>query len=271
MGIVNVTPDSFSGDGLLREPDWLDAAVACGRAQVEAGAHLLDVGGESTRPGSVPVPLEEELRRVVPVIRALARAVDVPLSVDTSKAEVARQAMAAGADVINDVWGLRRDPDVARVAATTGAALVVMHNRSSPGEARAEARLGGRYVGVRYDDLLRDIARELGESVEMALAAGVPRDRLIVDPGLGFGKTVKQTLELVDRLGELRALGYPVLVGPSRKSFVGYTLGLPPDERVEGTAAAIALCIDRGADIVRVHDVGAMARVAALTDAVVRR
>lgn len=270
MGIVNVTPDSFSGDGLLAEADWIAAAVAQGEAQVAAGAQLLDVGGESTRPGSAPTPEAEELRRVIPVIRALAARVPVPISVDTYKAEVARQAVAAGATMINDVWGLRMEPQLAEVAAATGVDLVLMHNRSRPKDAVQEARLGGRYVGVEYADLLGDIRRELLESVALARAAGVPEDRLILDPGLGFGKTVPQNLALVRRLSEIKALGYPLLAGPSRKSFIGYTLDLPPDQRVEGTAAVVALCIQQGADIVRVHDVAVMSRVARMTDAVVR-
>lgn len=271
MGIVNLTPDSFSGDGLVKGDDWVSAAVAQAKAQVAAGADILDVGGESTRPSSVPVPLDEELRRVLPVIRALAQTVGVPISIDTYKAEVARRAVAAGATIINDVWGLRMDSDMARTVAETGVVVVLMHNRSRPKDAAQEAQLGGRYVGVEYADLLGDLMSELHESVDMALTAGVAGERIIVDPGIGFGKTVEQNLELVYRLRELRALGYPVLVGPSRKSFVGYTLNLPPDQRLEGTAAAVTLCIERGADIVRVHDMAAMNRVARLADAVVRR
>jgi dihydropteroate synthase len=273
MGIVNVTPDSFSGDGLIKSAptDWVAAAVAQGQAQAAAGAHLVDVGGESTRPGGEPVSLADELERVIPVIRALARTVNVPISVDTYKAEVARQALAAGAAIINDVWGLRMDSDMARVAAETGAAVALMHNRSKPRDAVQAEQLGGRYVGVEYAELIGDITRELRESVEIALSAGVKPEKIIVDPGIGFGKTVEQNLDLLNRLGELKRLGYPLLVGPSRKSFVGYTLNLPPDQRLEGTAAAVALAIDRGADIVRVHDVVAMTRVARFTDAVVRR
>lgn len=271
MGIINVTPDSFSGDGLARENDWVEKAAAQAESQAAAGAHILDVGGESTRPGSLPIPLEEELRRVVPVIRAIAARVSTPISIDTYKAEVARQAVEAGAAIINDVWGLRMDNDMARVAAETGAAVVLMHNRSKPKDATQEARLGGRYVGVEYGEMMADIKRELNESVEMAIRAGVKQDHIIVDPGIGFGKTVEQNLELVDRLGELKELGYPILVGPSRKSFVGYTLNLPPDQRVEGTAAAVTLCIDRGADMVRVHDVLQMGRTAKIADAIVRR
>lgn len=271
MGILNVTPDSFSGDGLLAQTDWVAAAVAQATAQIAAGADIVDVGGESTRPGSPPTSADEELRRVIPVIRALAAVTDVPISIDTSKAQVARQALAAGAVIINDVWGFRLDPAMAQVAAESGAAVVLMHNRSRPQEAIQDARLGGRYVGVHYDDLMQEIARELAESITLALAAGVAPAQVMIDPGLGFGKTVEQNLELIDRLGELRQLGYPLLVGPSRKSFTGAALQLPVDQRLEGTAAAVALAIDRGADIVRVHDVAAMRRVAALADAITRR
>lgn len=272
MGIVNVTPDSFSGDGLAAslEGGWVEAAVAQAEAQVAAGADLIDVGGESTRPGSERVALEVELQRVVPAVRAITRAVTVPISVDTYKAEVARQALDAGAVLVNDVWGLRLDPGMAGVIAAAGAAVVLMHNRSRPKDAVQAAQLGGRYVGVEYDDLLDDIARELQESIALARSAGIPADRIIVDPGIGFGKTVEQNLELMYRLDELRALNYPLLVGPSRKSFVGYTLNLAPDQRLEGTAAAVALAIERGADLVRVHDVAAMHRVARLTDAITR-
>jgi len=270
MGIVNATPDSFSGDGVMRGEEWLAAAVAQGLAHVAAGAHVLDVGGESTRPGSQPIALEEELRRAIPVVRELARRASVPISIDTYKAEVARQAVEAGATIINDVWGLRMDPDMGRVAADSGAAVVVMHNRSQPKDAVQEARLGGRYVGVEYDDLIEDIKRELSESVELALRAGVKPERIILDPGIGFGKTVEQNLELIRRFGEFKALGYPLLAGPSRKSFIGYTLDLPPDQRAEGTAAVVALCIAHGADLVRVHDVAMMSRVARMADAITR-
>ena len=272
MGIVNVTPDSFSGDGLVATPDgdWVAAVVAQAEAQAAAGAHVIDVGGESTRPGSQPLPQDEELARVLPAVRAIAQAVTVPVSVDTYKAEVARQALAAGASIVNDVWGLRLDPDMAGVVAASGAAVILMHNRSRPKDARQAERLGGRYVGVEYGDLLDDIARELGDSIALARGDGIPDDRLILDPGIGFGKTVEQNLELMYRLDELCALGLPLLVGPSRKSFVGYTLNLAPDQRLEGTAAAVALAIERGADMVRVHDVAAMHRVARLADAITR-
>lgn len=270
MGIINVTPDSFSGDGLLGA-DAVSASVAQAVQFVAEGVDILDVGGESTRPGSRPVTDEVELARVLPVIKAVRDAVDVPISVDTYRADVAEAALAAGANWVNDVWGLRMDSRMASVVAAAGCRVVLMHNRSRPKDVEQEQRLGGRYVGVTYDDLIADIARELGESIEMAHAAGIDDDQIIIDPGIGFGKTVEQNFELLDRLGELKSLGYPILIGTSRKSFVGYALDLPPDERLEGTAATVALGIDRGADIVRVHDVAAMVRVARTTDLVVRR
>lgn len=270
MGIVNATPDSFSGDGLLGKDDWIRKAVEQGKRQVEEGADILDIGGESTRPTATPVSLEEELSRVLPVVEALAKEVSVPISIDTYKAEVARQALMAGAHIVNDVWGLRMDPDMKNVIAESGAPAILMHNRSKPKNAEQESKLGGRYVDLAYENLMEDIARELLESADMALAAGISKKKIILDPGIGFGKTVEDNLVLVRRFKELEATGYPLLAGPSRKSFVGYTLNLPPEERVEGTAAAVALLIDRGADIVRVHDVRAMKRVAALADAVTR-
>lgn len=272
MGILNVTPDSFSGDGLLQRQDLTAAALEQARAFAAAGADILDIGGESTRPGSQPVSVDEEMRRVVPVIEALAQAgLGLILSVDTYKAAVADAALQAGAHWINDVWGLRADPQLAQVAARRQAPVILMHNRSKPANADLQDRLGGRYVGMQYDDLLGDVCRELLESVALARAAGIPDSRILLDPGIGFGKTVAQNLELLDRLGEIRALGFPVLLGPSRKSFIGYTLDVPPDQREEGTAAAVAVGIVRGADIVRVHDVARMVRVARMTDAIVRR
>lgn len=271
MGILNVTLDSFSGDGLLKQADWLTALVERGQAMMQAGAHLIDVGGESTRPGAAAVSLEEELARVIPAIRALTQAGIGPISIDTYKAAVAAEALEAGAVMVNDVWGLRRDPDMARLIARCGMPVVLMHNRSQPQDAAFEARLGGRYTGSKYEDLVPDIKRELMEIVEIARAAGVADSQIIIDPGIGFGKTTPQNLELLDRVGEFRSLNFPILIGPSRKSFIGYTLNLPPDQRVEGTAAAVAIGIVRGADIVRVHDVEAMARVAHMVDAITRR
>ncbi len=271
MGILNVTSDSFSGDGLLTKEDWLAGVVAQGQTMLAAGAHILDVGGESTRPGSETVSVGEELERVVPAIRALGEAGLGPISIDTYKAATARAALEAGAVMVNDVWALRRDPDMADLIAERSVPVVLMHNRSKPQDAAFEARLGGRYTGSHYDDLIPDIRRELLESVDVARAAGVPDRKIILDPGIGFGKTVSQNLELLDRVEEFKTLGFPILIGPSRKSFIGYTLELPPDQRVEGTAAAVAIGIARGADIMRVHDVEVMARVVKMTDAIVRR
>ncbi|HNU03468.1 MAG TPA: dihydropteroate synthase, partial [Anaerolineae bacterium] len=231
----------------------------------------LDVGGESTRPGAQPVSVDEELRRVIPLIRGLVAAVDVPISIDTSKAAVAAAALAAGASLVNDVWGLRLDPPIAQVAAQHGAPVILMHNRSQRQHVSIDPALGGRYVGAAYSELLGDIAAELQISIDLARGAGIPDAHIILDPGIGFGKTVAQNLELLDRLGELRSLGFPLLVGSSRKSFIGYTLDLPPEQRIEGTAATVAIAIARGADLVRVHDVQAMARVARMADAIVRR
>ena len=271
MGILNVTPDSFSGDGLIQGADWVARAVEQGMAQVADGAHILDVGGESTRPGATPIPAEEEIRRVVPVIEGLVARTDVPVSIDTSKAEVARAALDAGAAIVNDVWGFRLDPELGALAAERGCPVILMHNRSRPQDARFEERLGGRYVGARYDDVVEDVSREMMELADAAMAAGVARAQIILDPGIGFGKTVEQNLTLIRRFDFFKELGFPVLCGPSRKSFIGYTLDLPPEERVEGTAAAVAIAIARGADIVRVHDVKPMARVARMCDAILRR
>ena len=272
MGIINVTPDSFSGDGLLQTRDVVDAAIAQAERFLQQGADILDIGGESTRPGSDPVSGQQEMDRVIPVIeRILENFPKACLSVDTYKSEVAREALAAGAAWVNDVWGLRADPALAGVAAEFGAPVILMHNRLKPGSEELQERLGGRYIDADYEDLIGDISRELLESVSLANAAGIQDAQIILDPGIGFGKTVAQNLELVDRLDEIKALGFPLLVGPSRKSFIGYTLDLPPDERLEGTAAAVSVSIDRGADILRVHDVGAMVRVARMTDAIVRR
>ena len=267
MGVVNVTPDSFSGDGL---GDDVEKAVAQADRMIGEGADLIDVGGESTRPGSEPVGVEEELRRVLPVVETLAKHTEVPISIDTYKADVAREALESGASLVNDVWGLRMDGHLGEVAARHQVPLVLMHNRSRPKDALQTERLGGRYRGVEYKNLMGDIIRELRESIEVALEAGVERDRIIVDPGIGFGKTVEQNLEILANLSELRVLGRPILLGPSRKSFVGYTLDLPPEERVEGTASAVAIGIANSADIVRVHDVKEMARVARMADAMVR-
>lgn len=278
MGIVNVTPDSFSGDGLAVADGQVSGsafeqqAAAQAAAFVADGADILDIGGESTRPGSVPVTAEIEMARVLPAIRAVrAVAPGTLISVDTYRADVAEAALKAGADWVNDVWGLRMDPRMAGLVAERGCPVVIMHNRSKPKDVAQEQRLGGRYVGVHYDNLLGDIKTELGQQIDIGLTAGVRPEQIILDPGIGFGKTVAQNLEMLDRLAELKVLGFPLLIGPSRKSFIGFTLDAPPDQRLEGTAATVAIGIARGADIVRVHDVAAIVRIARMTDAIVRR
>jgi dihydropteroate synthase len=268
MGILNVTPDSFSGDGLRVDTEGaLDRAMAQARDFVDAGADILDVGGESTRPGSEPLGAEEEKQRVLPVISALAAEFpDLPVSIDSFKAVVAAAALDAGAQIVNDVWGLRADPEMGRVAAERGAPVILMHNRSRPNDVIVD-QLGGSYLGASYDDLLADVSREMAALAEGALAAGVARDQIILDPGIGFGKTVQQNMALINHMDRFKGLGYPILSGPSRKSFIGRVLDLPPDQRLEGTAATIALSIVRGADIVRVHDTREMVRVARMMDA----
>jgi dihydropteroate synthase len=251
MGIVNVTPDSFSGDGLAYR---IEAALEQALRFQADGADIIDVGGESTRPGSVPVDADEEIRRVVPVIRLLASQLDIPVSVDTYKQEVAREALDAGAAMINDVWGLKQDPALAALAARGGVPIVLMHNQK----------------GTSYTDLVPDVLSSLGASLAQALDAGVPPENVILDPGLGFGKGPEDNLEILRRLEEFKSLNLPILVGTSRKSTIGIVLDLPVEERLEGTAATVALAIANGADIVRVHDVKAMTRVARMSDAIVR-
>jgi len=271
MGILNVTPDSFSGDGIFAAGDVTEQAVKQAEGFLANGADILDVGGESTRPGSEPVNAENEMERVVPVIAALRQNFpDVLISIDTYKASVAEAAIRAGANIINDVWGFRADPEIASVAARYRTPVILMHNRSNPASVEVREKLGGTYVGAEYADLVEDVKRELMNSVEIALKAGVEEKLVLLDPGIGFGKKREHNLELINRLDEIRSLGYPILLGTSRKSFIGFTLDLPPDQRVEGTAATVAVGITRGADMIRVHDVKEMARVAKMTDALVR-
>jgi dihydropteroate synthase len=272
MGILNVTPDSFSGDGIIAKGQAVDVSLAQAKEFLDAGAHILDVGGESTRPGSEPVTAEQEMERVIPVIQALKQNFPQALvSIDTYKASVAQEAFNAGAEILNDVWALRADPELANVAAKNNVPVILMHNRSNPASVEVRENLGNAYIGSQYKNLIEDVKRELMNSVAIANAAGISDQRIILDPGIGFGKTVTHNLELINRLDEIHAVGYPVLLGPSRKSFIGFTLDLPADQRIEGTAAAIAIGIARGADIVRVHDVVPLARVAKMTDALVRR
>ena len=252
MGVINVTPDSFSGDGLGND---VGAAVEQALRFEGEGADFLDIGAESTRPGHQPVTAEEELRRLLPSLEAVAARVSIPISVDTWKSGIARAALDAGASIVNDIWGLKADAEIASLAAERGAGLVLMHNQQ----------------GHVYDNLLEDIINGLNRSVETALVAGVPRANIIVDPGIGFGKTADQNIEVLRNLRRVKGIGLPLLVGTSRKSTIGRLLGgLPPEERVEGTAATVALAIAAGADIVRVHDVREMTRVCRVSDAIVR-
>jgi dihydropteroate synthase len=258
MGILNITPDSFSDGGRFFEPG--DSLRRIEELQRQ-GADVIDVGGESTRPGSDPVTVDEELRRVSPAIEAAASRFELPVSVDTTKAEVARGALDAGAEIINDISGLRFDPNLAAVAAQSGAGLVLMHIRGRPQTMQQD---------IHYDDLLGEIAAELGESARRALEAGCLADRIVVDPGIGFGKTAEQNLVLIDRLDWLQELGFPVLIGPSRKSFIGKTLGLDVEDRLEATLAACVIALLRGARIFRVHDVAAARRALDMAEAIVR-
>lgn len=257
MGILNITPDSFSDGGVRLDPD---RAIADAIAMAGAGADLIDIGGESTRPGADPLPVDEELRRVEPVLEGLRGRVDVPISIDTYKARVAERAIALGAVVVNDISALTYEPALAGVVARTGAAVVLMHNR---GRSRA------MYADARYEDAAGEVAAELDEAAGRARAAGIARDRIVLDPGLGFAKRSEHSLAALARLPVLGRLGYPLLVGPSRKSFLTAGLGdVPPADRIWGTAAAVAAAVLLGADIVRVHDVAAMVQVVRVTDAI---
>ncbi len=258
MGIINVTPNSFSGDGVDTDPD---TAIARAKQMVGDGADLLDIGGESTRPGSEPVGEEDEVARVLPVIERLSAEVDVPLSIDTYKSVVAKAALAAGAHIVNDISGLHHDENMAKVAADAGAAVCLMHIQGAPRDMQKEPK---------YADVIGEISDYLEEGIAAATGAGLSREQIILDPGIGFGKKLEHNLEILRRLREFRALGCPLLVGTSRKSMIGMILDLPADQRVEGTAATVALAIASGADVVRVHDVKEMSRVAKVADAIVR-
>lgn len=255
MGICNLSPDSFSGDGLGGD---VEAAVAQAKRMVAEGADIIDIGGESSRPGTQPKSvddIDDELRLVIPVIERLASELSVPLSIDTYKSGVASRAIKVGAAMINDIWGLKRDPKIAEVAAEAGVPIILMSNqRDTP-----------------CQDIMPEIISDLERGIRQAREAGVPEQNIIIDPGIGFGKTLEQNLEIIRRLAELKSLGKPILLGTSRKSVIGLVLNLPIDQRVEGTAATIAIGIANGADIVRVHDVKAMVRVCQMSDAIIRR
>ena len=258
MGILNVTPNSFSDGG-----QYLDVQQALGHAKlmVDEGATLIDIGGESSRPGASPVSSTEEVSRVLPVIRAVVDSLDVVISIDTSKAEVARKALDAGAHIVNDITALRGDPEMVSVVAEMGAGLILMHMKGTPRTMQQ---------APQYEDVVRDVCASLTERVQYAEAQGVVPERIIIDPGIGFGKTTEHNIELLKRLSEFRSLNKPLLIGTSRKSFIGNILGLPITERVEGTVATVCWSIAHGADIIRVHDVNANVRAALMTDALCR-
>ena len=257
MGILNVTPDSFSDGGKFNS---IDEALRHALEMVEEGADIIDLGGESTRPGHIYVDVDyvdvdEELKRVIPVVKKLKEELDTPISVDTYKAKVADESLKLGAEMINDIWGLRKDKDMASVIAKHNAYVCIMHNQD----------------GTEYDkDIIESIKEFLLESVDIAIEAGIDKNKIVLDPGIGFGKTYEQNLEVLKRLGELKTLGYPILLGTSRKSVIGNTLDLPPQERVEGTIATTVLGIRDGVDIVRVHDVEKNLRAAKMADAIYR-
>jgi dihydropteroate synthase len=260
MGILNVTPDSFSDGGRFQDRD---PALAHAREMVAAGADILDIGGESTRPGAAPLSEEEELRRIIPVIERLSPEIPVPISVDTYKSRVAERALEAGAAVVNDISGLRFSPDMGDVVAKYGAALVIMHIKGTPRDMQQNPV---------YGDVVGEILEYLGEGIRLAEQAGIDRERVMIDPGIGFGKTLEHNLEILNRLDEFRSLGRPIVLGTSRKKFIGTVLGIPePDLRVQGTAATVVLGIERGASVVRVHDVAPMVQAARMADAIVRQ
>jgi dihydropteroate synthase len=253
MGILNVTPDSFSDGGLFAE---FDQAITQAEKLVADGADIIDIGGESTRPGATPVSAEIEIRRVKPVLEAVKARTKVPISIDTYKAQTARVALAAGAGILNDVWGLQREPEIARVAAAHGAPVIAMHNRME---------VDGTI------DIVEDMLSFFERSLAIARAAGIPDNHVMLDPGIGFGKTFEQNLEALRRLAELKALGFPLLVGTSRKSMIGKILSATTSDRLEGTIASNIIAITRGAEILRVHDVGAHVRAARVADAILGR
>ena len=271
MGILNLTADSFSGDGLLRQTDPLEAALAQAKQFATDGADILDLGAESTRPGATPVSADEECARLLPVLTRLkAELPDMLFSVDTYKAAVAEAALEAGAQIINDIWGFQADDQMGAVVARFGAIAVLMHNGRTLSQTEINPTLGGRDVGAHSGNIIREVIEGLRQSVATAHAAGLQDDQIILDPGIGFGKGTEQNLRLLKELDQLKELGYPLLLGVSRKSFIGYKLNLPPEERLEGSLAANAYGMLHGADIVRVHDVRQTVRVARMLEAILQ-
>lgn len=263
MGIINLTPDSFSGDGLANDDHVIEKALKQARQMISEGAEMLDLGAESSRPGAGLVTASEEIKRLMPVFKAIREAEkEIILSVDTYKSDVAEKALMAGADWINDIWGLRYDPQMAEVVHRFDAGIILMHNGRELGNTSNEMK------DKKTSDTVKWVMEGLKKSLELAKQAGIKDENIILDVGIGFGKSVEENLELVNRLDEFKSIGYPLLIGPSRKSFIGATLNLPVEQRLEGTAAAVAISIARGADIIRVHDVREMSRAAKMCDAI---
>ncbi len=258
MGILNVTPDSFSGDGIYQDAD---KAVETGERLVQEGADIIDIGGESTRPGAQSVTIEEEIKRVIPVIEKLSKKIKAPISIDTAKSEVARQALDSGASIVNDITGLESDPEMVYIIREFNAKVVLMHIKGTPQTMQNSPE---------YGNLIKEIKEELRRIIDKAILNGIKKENIIIDPGIGFGKTLKHNLEILNRLSEFKELGMPVLVGPSRKSFIGKITGAEPDNRVFGTAGAVAIAIENGADIVRVHDVKEIKQAVMIADAIIR-
>ena len=251
MGILNVTPDSFSDGGKFNE---IEAAVRQAKKLVEDGADIIDIGGESTRPGAEYVTEEEEIKRVVPIIKAIKKELDVTISIDTYKSKTAEEAIKAGADIINDIWGAKYDKNIAKVAAKYNVPIILMHNREDK----------------TYENLMEDVINDLQESIDIALEAGVKKENIILDPGIGFAKTYEENLMVMNKCEVIKAMGYPVLLGTSRKSMIGLTLNLPVNERVEGTLATTVMGIMKGMEFIRVHDVLENKRVAVMTDTILK-
>lgn len=256
MGILNVTPDSFSDGGVFYSPE---TAVKHAEMMETEGADIIDIGGESSRPGSGPIPDEAEASRVLPIIEKLAGRIKIPISIDTYKSSVARLALEAGASIVNDITALTGDPDMASLVADFGVPVILMHKKGTPKDMQ---------VNPSYESLMFEIISFLADRIKTATDAGIAHDKIIIDPGIGFGKTIAHNLEIIRRLKELKSLGKPILVGTSRKSFIGKILDLPVSDRIEGTGATVAMAIANGADIIRVHDVKEMVRVARVTDAI---
>lgn len=258
MGILNVTPDSFSNDGIYKD---VDRSVRQAEMLAEQGADIIDIGGESTRPGAASVTVEEEINRTIPVIKRIAKSIGIPISIDTRKSEVARLSLDNGASMINDITGLESDEKMAGVAAEYGARVVLMHIKGDPLTMQDNPT---------YENLIQEIKDKLRRLIQKAEEAGIKKENIIIDPGLGFGKTAEHNLEILKQLAVFKGLGRPVMVGPSRKSFIGKLLGVEPDKRIFGTAASVAIAIKNGADIIRAHDVKEIKQVAILADAIVR-